>query len=104
MPELAIKEDVHSTQYGTLKYQLGTAAMIGNGARHGKEACDYCENNGMRLAATGDGAHWKNANDIAKQTLTQIFPLADARWLITEAGRHRIADNPDEKRSLLHNK
>ncbi|KAL3770125.1 hypothetical protein ACHAW5_009666 [Stephanodiscus triporus] len=107
-PELALKEDEGSTQsrYGTLKYRLGTAAMMGDDARHGTEACDYRESNGMRLAATvyiADISE-KNAQNIATQTLTQIFPLADAKWLMAEAGRHWVADNSDGTRSILHNK
>jgi prolyl 4-hydroxylase len=105
--ELAIMQDGknRSSRYGAMKYRLGTAVMLGDDALHGTEACDYREKNGMRLAATVYIADItdKNAKRIAEQTLTQIFPLADARWLIAEAGRHWVSENYDG-RSLLHNK
>ncbi|KAL3827452.1 hypothetical protein ACHAXA_003186 [Cyclostephanos tholiformis] len=108
-PELALRVDEDGdrpSRYGALKYQLGMAAMMGDEAYHGTEACDYREKKGMRLAATVYVAdiNEKNAQNIAAQTLTQIFPLADAKWLIAEAGRHWVADNYHGRGDLPHNK
>ena len=108
-PELALVVDEDGDRprrHGALKYKLGTAAMMGDEAYHGTEACDYRESKGMRLAATvyiADISE-KNAENIARQTLTQIFPLADAKWLIAEAGRHWVADNYHGKEDLPQNK
>lgn len=63
---------------------------MGDDAMHGTEACDYREKEGMRLAATIYIADLndENAQKVADQTLTQIFPLAFAMWLMSQAGRH----------------
>ena len=108
-PELALIVDEDGDRprrHATLKYKLGTAAMMGDEAYHGTEACDYRDNKGMRLAATVYVADIseKNAENIAKQTLTQIFPLADAKWLIAEAGRHWVGDNNHGREDLPHSK
>ena len=52
LPELAMQDWDDESRYGTLKYQVGTAAMMGDDAMHGTQACDYREKKGMRLAAT----------------------------------------------------
>lgn len=88
-PELVLLDDT-SDEAGLLKYQLNQGAMMGDDAMHGTEACDYRPTKGMRLAATVyiANVNYENVWDITSQTLTQIFPLPDARWLLTQAGRH----------------
>lgn len=51
LPELEL-QDWDESRHGTFKYQVGTAAMMGDDAMHGTQACDYREKKGMRLAAT----------------------------------------------------
>ena len=89
-PELVMVDDADESRVGSLKYKIGMGALMGDDAMHGTEACDYREKKGMRLAATVYIAdvNYNNAWDITSQTLTQIFPLPDARWLMTQAGRH----------------
>ena len=94
-PELVLLDDT-TDEAGSLKYRLNQGAMMGDDAMHGTEACDYRATKGMRLAATVyiANVNYENAWDITSQTLTQIFPLPDARWLLTQAGRHwRRYDN-----------
>ena len=48
-----------------------------------------------------------NAAKIAKQTLTQIFPLSKPLWLMAQSGRHWVADDNRinvEKTSLANDK
>ena len=48
-----------------------------------------------------------NAAKIAKQTLTQIFPLSKPSWLMAQSGRHWVADDDRinvEKTSLANDK
>ena len=94
-PELEIQDWDDDKRFGTLKYQVGMAAMMGDDAMHGTQACDYREKKGMRLAATIYIAdvHAHNAEKIAHQTLTQIFPIKDAKWVVSQTGRHWEADN-----------
>jgi prolyl 4-hydroxylase len=89
-PELVMMDDEEVTKAGALKYKIGMGALMGDDAMHGTEACDYRATKGMRMAATVYIAdvNYNNAPDITSQTLTQIFPLPDARWLLTQAGRH----------------
>ncbi|KAL7543208.1 hypothetical protein ACHAXR_012506 [Thalassiosira sp. AJA248-18] len=93
-PELVMTDTDDENRAGALKYKIGTGAMMGDDAMHGTEACDYREKKGMRLAATVYIADINdlNAKKIAKQTLTQIFPLPDAKWLKAQAGRHWRSD------------
>mmetsp|Transcript_6731 Transcript_6731/g.13492 ORF Transcript_6731/g.13492 Transcript_6731/m.13492 type:complete len:795 (+) Transcript_6731:207-2591(+) len=94
-PELIITDSRDGDRVGGLKYQVGYAGMMGDGALHGTEACDYRQSGGMRLAATVYIADINegNANAIADQTLTQIFPLQDTKWLMAQAGRHWGGEN-----------
>ncbi len=93
-PELAMSDWDDKSRVGVLKYKVGTAAMMGDDAMHGTEACDYRAASGMRLAATVYVADIREENlrKVAKQTLTQIFPLPDSTWLETQAGRHLAAE------------
>jgi prolyl 4-hydroxylase len=95
LPELVMIDDKDGSKAGALKYKIGQGAMMGDDAMHGTEACDYRAKRGMRMAATVYIAdvNYNNAWDITSQTLTQIFPLPDTRWLLTQAGRHWGDDN-----------
>jgi prolyl 4-hydroxylase len=101
-PELAMEVD-DGSRAGSLKYKIGMGALMGDDAMHGTEACDYREKKGMRLAATVYIAdiNRENARDIASQTLTQIYPLPDTTWLLSQAGRHWGDENDN---SLKHDK
>jgi len=95
LPELEMTDGDDPTRKGSLKYQLGTASLMGDDAMHGTQACDYRDKKGMRMAATVYIADINslNAEDIAKKTLTQIFPLPDTKWLKSQQGRHWGNDN-----------
>lgn len=103
-PELAMTDEDDETRYGTLKYRINTAVMMGDDAMHGTEACDYRKRNGMRLAATVYIADVSdsNAEQIASTTLTQIFPLSNPNWLLAEAGRHWTDRKDVRRRSLVN--
>jgi len=104
-PELAMQDWDDESRYGTLKYKVGMAAMMGDDAMHGTQACDYREKKGMRLAATvyiADIHSLVAARRIATQTLTQIFPMPDADWLLAQSGRHWKSD--DDETSLVNDK
>jgi prolyl 4-hydroxylase len=90
LPELAMEDWNDESRRGTLKYQIGTASMMGDDAMHGTQACDYREKKGMRMAATVYIADIQlmNYEQITKGTLTQIFPLPDEDWLWAQRGRH----------------
>jgi len=90
LPELAIGDYFDEDLVGTLKYKVGTAAMMGDEAMHGTEACDYRQHKGLRMAATVYIADINevNVNAISEQTLTQIFPLPDTSWLMAQRSRH----------------
>ncbi|KAL9181996.1 hypothetical protein ACHAXT_012339 [Thalassiosira profunda] len=102
-PELAMLDDDDANKKGALKYSLGTAAMMGDDAMHGTEACDYRSTKGMRLAATVYIADINevNAKRITEKTLTQIFPLADTKWLMAQSGRHWKGDEGHSQRTSL---
>ncbi len=103
-PELAMTDEHEEGRQGALKYRLDAAVMMGDDAMHGTEACDYREKSGMRLAATVYIADINdtNANSVAEQTLTQIFPQPDAQWLMAQAGRHWTAGMDGSRRSLVN--
>lgn len=90
LPELEMSDWWDESKKGSLKYQIGTASMMGDDAMHGTQACDYRKTKGMRLAATIYVADVNEANykDITSGTLTQIFPLPDDDWLWAQRGRH----------------
>jgi len=90
LPELVMSDWWDESKMGSLKYQIGTASMMGDDAMHGTQACDYREKKGMRMAATVYIADINQANykDITINTLTQIFPLPDEDWLWAQRGRH----------------
>jgi len=52
LPELAMTDWWDESEMGSLKYQIGSASMMGDDAMHGTQACDYREKKGMRMAAT----------------------------------------------------
>jgi len=103
-PELAMTDEHEEGRQGALKYRLDAAVMMGDDAMHGTEACDYREKSGMRLAATVYIADINdtNADSVAKQTLTQIFPQPDAQWLMAQAGRHWTTGMDGSRRSLVN--
>ncbi|KAL7492611.1 hypothetical protein ACHAWT_002390 [Skeletonema menzelii] len=90
LPELEMSDWFDESEKGSLKYQIGTASMMGDDAMHGTQACDYREKKGMRMAATVYVADINQANykQITSSTLTQIFPLPDEDWLWAQKGRH----------------
>lgn len=89
-PELEISDWDDDSFKGSLKYQIGTASMMGDEAMHGTQACDYREKKGIRMAATIYIADINELNyqEITTNTLTQIFPLSDKAWLWSQRGRH----------------
>ena len=90
LPELEMTDWFDESDKGSLKYQIGTASMMGDDAMHGTQACDYREKKGMRMAATVYVADINRMNyaQITSGTLTQIFPLPDEDWLWAQRGRH----------------
>ena len=90
VPELEMSDWWDESKTGSLKYQIGSASMMGDDAMHGTQACDYREKKGMRMAATVYVADINEANykHITSSTLTQIFPLPDDDWLWAQRGRH----------------
>ncbi|KAL3793511.1 hypothetical protein HJC23_007251 [Cyclotella cryptica] len=101
LPELVMIDDNDESKSGSLKYRIGMGALMGDDAMHGTEACDYRSQKGMRMAATVYIADINsgNARDIATQTLTQIYPLPDVKYLLSQAGRHWGDNNNNSLRS-----
>lgn len=108
--ELLLWDDDEETT-GGYKYKMGTGLLLGDGAIHATRECDYTiprddesewklggnlkgQKCGLRLAATVYIAdiNDENVKDIAKWTLTNIFPLADLNWLFAQRGRHWVRE------------
>ncbi|KAL7522474.1 hypothetical protein ACHAWX_007158 [Stephanocyclus meneghinianus] len=101
LPELVMIDDEDENKAGSLKYRIGMGALMGDDAMHGTEACDYRAQKGMRMAATVYIAdiNADNARDIATQTLTQIYPLPDVNYLLSQTGRHWGNNNDNSLRN-----